>query len=269
MSIGKAISGGIGGGLAGSEIGHSIGGGNPWITGGAAGLGALGGFLGSGYDPNRGPTKHDREPFHKQIQWRVTDAKKAGIHPLYALGMPAASSTQSVGTGSGSGNIAVDSLNAVAGHLSRRDAKARQDRIDRQQTLESSANIAATRAQARAANAQAMRDMVLAQKTLSDVARAKVNINAQQDRSKTPYIAPTETVRDGQITGGREGATLNYQGFEHLLGQGVPTETVEAEHGGIIAEIYGVTKWLREHGMSSDQLGVSKGGKNPHQSKRW
>lgn len=57
-----------------------------------AGLGVLGGFLSS--KSNRENTEAgiaaQREALQNQVQWRVADAKKAGIHPLYALGMPPA-----------------------------------------------------------------------------------------------------------------------------------------------------------------------------------
>lgn len=55
-----------------------------------AGLGLLGGYLGS--QANEGMSErainYQREFAQNAIQWRVADAKAAGIHPLYAIGAP-------------------------------------------------------------------------------------------------------------------------------------------------------------------------------------
>jgi len=53
-----------------------------------AGMGLLGGFLGNKFNKDRGDESYERqkEALQNSVQWRVADAKKAGIHPLYALG---------------------------------------------------------------------------------------------------------------------------------------------------------------------------------------
>lgn len=55
-----------------------------------AGSNLLGGFLGrsSAADINASNTALQREFAQNAIQWKVADAKKAGVHPLYALGAP-------------------------------------------------------------------------------------------------------------------------------------------------------------------------------------
>lgn len=59
---------------------------------GAAGS-LIGGLLGkkSAEDANRDNIRQQREFAQSGIQWRVADAKKAGIHPLYSLGAQTAS----------------------------------------------------------------------------------------------------------------------------------------------------------------------------------
>lgn len=55
-----------------------------------AGLGLLGGFLGRDSSKKQAEAQRawEREVAQNTIQWRVADAQKAGIHPLYALGAP-------------------------------------------------------------------------------------------------------------------------------------------------------------------------------------
>lgn len=55
-----------------------------------AGLGLLGGITGSFFnrDLSERQMAFAREMAQNGIQWRVEDARKAGIHPLYALGAP-------------------------------------------------------------------------------------------------------------------------------------------------------------------------------------
>ena len=270
MGIASAIGGALSGGSAGSKFGL----GN-WGTAGGAALGALGGFLGPSYDPDRGPTKHDREPLIKGIQWRVNDAKAAGLHPLYALGAPSFSPAYNTHTGT-SGNAMVDGLNSVAGAISHHRerkaadrAAARTERLDR-------AQIAESQARARQANASAMRDLVAAQAASSELARAKIDVNARQDQSTgagNVYVAPNEKLKPGGIVGGHE-RTLELAGpggepVTVKLGPGVPAATIEDEWGGIWNELYGFTKGLRDMGYSGDQLGITGPRNKPHKSKRW
>lgn len=63
-----------------------------------AGASLLGGFLGRQHqDEQRARNEQlQREFAQSSIQWKVADAKKAGIHPLYALGAPSISPAVSV-----------------------------------------------------------------------------------------------------------------------------------------------------------------------------
>lgn len=63
-----------------------------WIPLAAAGIGALGSWIGSKFSSsatekaNRQNAALQREFAQNGIRWKVADAKAAGIHPLYALG---------------------------------------------------------------------------------------------------------------------------------------------------------------------------------------
>lgn len=64
----------------------------------SAGASLLGGFLGRDSQENQRASNEalQREFAQNSIQWRVADAKKAGIHPLYAMGAPTMSPSVSV-----------------------------------------------------------------------------------------------------------------------------------------------------------------------------
>lgn len=64
----------------------------------AAGASLLGGFLGREHQEDQRAHNEalQREFAQSGIQWKVADAKKAGIHPLYALGSPSISPAVSV-----------------------------------------------------------------------------------------------------------------------------------------------------------------------------
>lgn len=64
----------------------------------SAGASLLGGILGRESQENQRASNEalQREFAQSSIQWRVEDAKKAGIHPMYALGAPSISPAVSV-----------------------------------------------------------------------------------------------------------------------------------------------------------------------------
>lgn len=118
------------------------------------------------------------------IRHRVEDAKKAGIHPLYALG--ASSSVSPVafaggGAATGAGVSAVipegqnhSTLNAVAGALSRYEQrKLATAAAKRQQQLDQYAM--------RESYWRSRKDEALAQEALSNAARAAAQVNQNQD----------------------------------------------------------------------------------------
>lgn len=75
------------GAATGAATGSAFG---PWGTAIGAGIGALGGAF-SNYQQGLQADKGygaQREALQNSISWRVADAKRAGIHPLYAIGAP-------------------------------------------------------------------------------------------------------------------------------------------------------------------------------------
>ncbi len=116
----------------------------------------LGGLFGS-----KKTATPDYTHLKQGIQWKVADAKAAGIHPLYALGAQVGSPTISSETGSNVGNA----IQAAA-----------QSFPQNAPGFKSNPLIAA---QINAQNASAARDFALAARTMSDVKRAQQASNAQ------------------------------------------------------------------------------------------
>lgn len=117
------------------------------------GIGALGGlFGGSSGGSQTSETISQLQPF-KQIRWRVQDAKAAGIHPLYALGVTPSPSPISVIEGQPD----IGRLMATAGDQFARAA----DKLKGPSTLE--------QAQIRAVNSSANRDDAQAAATVSSM----------------------------------------------------------------------------------------------------
>lgn len=117
----EAIAAAAGEGLA-SGIGSGL----------ASGVGsAVGNLFGGGGDKYR-PVFN--RPLKNRIRWSVRDAKRAGIHPLYAIGAPAVGAAQPVGDGG-------MQLSVQAGREAYQKARAQnaQDRIIDAQVQESEA----------------------------------------------------------------------------------------------------------------------------------
>jgi hypothetical protein len=120
----------------------------------------------------------------KTIQSRVADAKKAGIHPLYALGQPGAGSVSfnTVGAPGGSSSPVVPvpegenvgTANAIAGILNRKERRAYEAQVRaRQQRIDAIS--------ARESYYRSYKDWALAQEALSHAARARQQVNVNQD----------------------------------------------------------------------------------------
>jgi len=102
-----------------------------------AGIGAVLGGLGSLFG---GKQKTDYTGMKKGVQWRVADAKAAGIHPLAAMGLPLASPMVTSGSHIGEGLSQIG-----AGLETREAAKLGRERADLENEL-LRAQIAQTRA---------------------------------------------------------------------------------------------------------------------------
>lgn len=199
--VGKSITGGITGGI---KSGVSS------LIGAAAGKGADALFGTSG--PYTGHLK-------KGIQWRVEDAKRAGVHPLFALG---ASLGSPVGTSSPSVGDAVH--DAVGQGIQRGFGAPERQRQRQMQAEAHAASIEETYARAAAARSQAHRDFVLSQEALSNVSRAKGRANIKQD--------------DVSPEGGRK-LTVPGLGLKLTTGASTTAEDIEREYGDFMSWMWG------------------------------
>ena len=128
-----------------------------WMTTAAAGMGLASSALGLGQQAGLfggsdgwAPSSYSEamRPMQRGIQWRVADAKKAGIHPLYALGASTPSSPIP-----SSGNIAPDysaPLRDAANTLSRYDNQKRTRLIQNKEQARADAITSAQVDQAQA-----------------------------------------------------------------------------------------------------------------------
>lgn len=131
-------------------------------------LGDIGSAIGTGLDyiQGRRDRKQARLQFniaqHHTIENRVKDARRAGIHPLYALGV------SGVGSPTFMASAGQSDLGSKLGELG-----ARIERTGEPKQSEMA------RAQLRAVNASANRDEAAAQNTLSAMRRAEVEFNSR------------------------------------------------------------------------------------------
>lgn len=98
--------------------------------------------------------QRQQEILKSQVQWRVEDARKAGIHPLAALGLPAAggvgsSSNVFGGSDSGVGDAVGAGLQTLGSAISGREAAANARELSALQKEQLRANIDLTRARSR------------------------------------------------------------------------------------------------------------------------
>jgi hypothetical protein len=122
-----------------------------------AGAQILGGVLSdrSSASQNAQNVAYQKEFAQKGIQWKVEDAKKAGLHPLYALGAQTTSFSPVPVTGSATGDaIARAGANVVKSMSQSKMNKLQTDLVEAQIQESRSRSIAAL-AQAKATNAEA------------------------------------------------------------------------------------------------------------------
>ena len=128
-----------------------------------------------------------REVQDKTIQNRVADAKAAGIHPLYGLGLPGASSADFIPGQVPTGNALAQGLSRAADAAvsyvgNRHSRKLARQRVSNETRI--------TNAEINQANAQATRDLAEAQLMRSRAMRETLNANRTQDTVKTKDIVP-------------------------------------------------------------------------------
>jgi len=134
-------------------------------------LGAVGSFFGGKSEAKAQRESNERnyemqkEFAQNGIQWKVKDAKKAGIHPLYAIGAPSMSASPSFASEGNSG------IGQAAQHLGNA-VSARQDKI--MQSKKEQAELDLLHAQADKVRS----DMIVNMKKASDGARGRQAIRA-------------------------------------------------------------------------------------------
>lgn len=200
--------------------------------GGALGSGAVGKLFGGG----------DKKPYTRHlkygIRWKVDDAKKAGIHPLYALGANVGSPVQRVNDEA--------QIGAQAG-------RAFQQSMVQTQQREHEVNIEKMRAEADQARAQAKKSEAEAALTASQVARVQQRNSHGKDVLRGPLgevkIDPTMSPAEAWENqyGGVVGESAGLMGFFDAL------------------DAFGMKKSVRKY-MRSRRHARRRSSRKPHNS---
>lgn len=167
------------------------------------------------------------------IQRRVADAKKAGIHPLYALGAsPGASPTMSMSgqhdSGSGLGDGIASAGSAIATGLQNKQA----NDIAQAQLAEQAKNNQAQRFRDRASG---MRDLAAAFAATSAAKTSESKVNQQRTQPNVSDI-PEPMKEDKGWTGSITTPTGKFQ----QRGKRTPASEVAERYGGAAEEIFGL-----------------------------
>ena len=188
----------------------------PAIIGGAiaAGGSLLGGFFGDKAESK--PYVPDYTHLQKGVQWRVKDAREAGIHPVYAMGFNPGSPAIVGGGGSGPSPMgpALASMGQNIGAAIASLPPQEQRNWTREQ-------MQMSREMHRARMAQISTDVIAQQ------ARASAGALISQ-RPETPPLPET--------------LHLPHEG-RHETGRTSPQQALEDEYGSFVAEPYGVYRF--------------------------
>lgn len=98
---------------------------------------------------------YQKEFAQKGVQWKVEDAKKAGLHPLYALGANTTSFSPVPVTGSATGDAIARGASNIVKNMSQSKMNKLQTDLVEAQIQESRSRSIAALAQAKATNAEA------------------------------------------------------------------------------------------------------------------
>lgn len=186
----------------------------------------------------------------ESVRRRVEDAKRAGIHPLYAIGASAgASPTISVGGGE-TGSALGTAIGRIGGHIEDYQAQkqyahqeARQDKL--------------AEAQAARDRAAALRDNVASMMAMSSIKRAEQGVNEKRPGSLEQLLEDkrNETVGvPGRKVTTRYGSWTTDPSWSDQ-------QAIEDIYGGGVGEVYGVLRALSEAG-SAIGIAASKYGQD-------
>lgn len=191
------------------------------VLGGAA-IGAIGniagGLIGSSKAKKEAAKARDWQERmdNTQVQRRVSDAKSAGIHPLAALGMTQSySSPVGLGGGSALGDGIAAAASGVGNAVSNRGSEKRADQASTWQGL-------------------------LANEELNLMNTRREFIEEQIKASKQARLQSlANTMQDNEVLKKNFGETWK-------TGPGSSQQEWEDQYGGIVGEMYGLTRWLQD-----------------------
>lgn len=216
--------------LAGSITGGDL------ISGGTA---LLGGFLGdkSAKDQARLAKDQFNQQMDHSIRRRVEDAKRAGIHPLYALGASVGSSPTIMAGQSGSGSSIGDAVASIgANFASNREARQANAQAARLAELKMHMDARESQARINRDNAAARLDNVEAMARLSRNALATQALASRNTGENIPDQSPIHMPIFGKVKPGPH----------------TSQQYVEDQYGGVLGEAYGLGRAVTEYG---DYLG--------------
>lgn len=201
----------------------------------AAGVGSLAGGIVNGITSNRLANKNiaaQREFAQNGIRWRVEDAKRAGIHPLYALGANTASFSPVQGYG---GDYGVSDALANFGQGIDRAVEAKMTRDERErfearQEMQDVFNLARFQQEQRYQDAQIrLIDSEIARnKVASDVARVSIGMPAPMPGSPTLLPGQGDALPSGTKAAPYWDKSIPTYGFLHDA-RGVKTEILPSD----------------------------------------
>jgi hypothetical protein len=176
----------------------------------------------------------DYTPMQHSIRWRVDDAKRAGIHPLYALGAGTNSPVLTYGSGprdAVAGGLATGIGDAVTSagrsYIARREREKQQRQQMARQGVLDAASV--RESDSRTALAAAQREESFMRQQLMAAQIAKLSQSGQNN----PGLFAEKT--------------LPYpSGYKWKTGASVGQQEMEDQYGGIVGEIYGVNRFMRD-----------------------
>lgn len=193
-----------------------------------AGAGSIGGALGQVANPGISQHKYDT----RHLSWLVEGARRAGIHPLYALGQ----STYPI-TGSGMG----DALSALGQGVANAGSAASQYSADKRAKARLDADIRESQARTLAAQGSAARDFALASEANSRVKRAEAKALV------SPSSLPA-TFRPADVVPVPPSKPQHYLpgpfGFDVPIAPGMTAEEGERHFGDIAQEVLGIIRLI-------------------------
>ena len=182
-------------------------------------LGLAGDIFGSSSSRSRAEeaNRYNRESYQNRIQWTVEDAKKAGVHPLFAMGMASQPSQAVVGQ-------------ADAPDLKGAYESYKKSHSDRLAESESRSRTAANNAQAEY------------YRTMSgDIVQNQVNKSYEAMLKARAMSNPA-----GNVESEYAGMTMQSGAGDVPVGQLTPAQNWEDQYGGIVGEVAGMSNFMHD-----------------------